>query len=46
MKIDLHTRYEIDYTSNFKKQLKKLVKQGKDLQKLKCVIQKLAEGEI
>ena len=37
-------KYRIDYTSNFKKQYKKLVKQGKDLDKLHNVIETLANG--
>lgn len=29
--LDLKTKCKIDYTSDFKKQLKKIVKQGKDI---------------
>ena len=39
------TKYEIDYTNNFKKQLKKIIKQGKDLSELLEVITKLANLE-
>lgn len=38
-------KYNIDFTSNFKKQHKKIKKQGKDLNKLYEVINKLANGE-
>lgn len=38
-------KYKIDYTSNFKKQYKKIKKQGKDLNKLHEVIEKLANGD-
>lgn len=37
--------YEVDYTSKFKKQHKKLKKQGKDLTKLYEVIRMLANKE-
>ena len=39
------TKYRIDNTSDFKKQYKKLKKQGKDINKLKLVVQKLANKE-
>ena len=39
------TRYLIDYTSNFKKQYKKAVKQNRDISKLLIVLEKLANGE-
>lgn len=38
-------KYKIDYTSNFKKQYKKIKKQGKDLNKLHEFIEKLANGD-
>lgn len=38
-------KYQIDFTSNFKKQYKKIKKQGKDLNKLHEIIEKLANGE-
>lgn len=38
------TKYKVSYTSNFKSQLKKVKKQGKDLDKLKSVISDLALG--
>ena len=38
-------KYKIEYTSTLKKQYKKIKKQGKDLIKLKLVIEKLAKGE-
>ncbi len=37
--------YKVDYTNNFKKQHKKMIKQGKDLNKLYEVIKQLANGE-
>ena len=42
---DLNTKYKIDFTSNFKKQLKKMVKQNKNIQELLEVITKLANLE-
>ena len=42
MKIKL--KYQVKYTSEFKKNYKKIKKQGKDVEKLKCVISKLANG--
>ena len=46
MKIDLKSKvkYQIRYTSDFKKNYKKIKKQGKDVEKLKYVISKLANG--
>lgn len=38
-------KYAIDYTNNFKKQHKKLKKQGKDLTKLYTIIEQLANKE-
>ena len=44
--IDLPTKvkYQLRYTSDFKKNYKKIKKQGKDVEKLKTVIVKLANG--
>ena len=42
---DLDTKYKIDFTSNFKKQLKKIIKQNKDITELLEVITKLANLE-
>jgi len=42
---NLNTKCEIDYTSNFKKQLKKILKQGKDANILLDVVTKLANKE-
>ena len=39
------TKYEVYYSSPFKKSLKKINKQGKDLDKLFTVIEKLANNE-
>ena len=36
------TKYEIKYSNIFKKSLKKVVKQGKDIDKLFMIIEKLA----
>ena len=38
-------KYKIDFTSNFKKQYKKVKKQGKDLNKLYEIIEQLAKGK-
>ena len=38
--------YKVVLSSNFKKQYKKVGKQGKDLKKLKVVIDKLANKEV
>lgn len=35
-------KYEIDFTNVFKKQIKKINKQGKDLNKIKNIVKKLA----
>lgn len=37
--------YEVHTTSNFDKTLKKVIKQGKNLDKLKSVVKKLANNE-
>lgn len=42
---DLNTKCKIDYTSNFKTQLKKIVKQGKDTNLLLEIVTKLANYE-
>ena len=42
---DLDTKYKIDFTSNFKKQFKKIIKQNKDINELLEVITKLANLE-
>ena len=38
------TKYQIKYTSDFKKNYKKIKKQDKDVEKLKVVVSKLADG--
>jgi len=46
MKIDIvDTKYEVLFTKNFNKQLKKVFRQGKDLEKLIDLIEKIANGE-
>lgn len=45
IKFDLKTKYKIEYTSKFKKQLKKVVKQNKDVNELLEVIMRLANLE-
>lgn len=46
MKIDTtNTLYAIRVSTEFKKQLKKIHKQGKDIKKLQLVIEKLANKE-
>lgn len=42
---DTNTKYKIDFTSNFKKQLKKIIKQNKNINELLEVINKLANLE-
>lgn len=37
-------KYKLRYTSDFKKNYKKIKRQGKDTQKLKVVVNKLANG--
>lgn len=39
-------KYKVDFTTEFKKEYKKIKKQGKDLEKLKSIIEKLACGII
>ncbi len=46
MKTSTETLYEIRFTSLFKKQLKKLKKQGRDLKKLELIVEKLANQEL
>lgn len=43
---DLKTKYKIKYSNDFKKNYKKILKQGKDINKLKIVIEKLANKEL
>lgn len=38
-------KYNTIYSNNFKKDLKKIIKQGKDLNKLNIVIEKLSNNE-
>ena len=47
MKIDLpiKTKFGIQYTTDFKKDLKRINKQGKDIKKLNQIITRLANGE-
>ena len=42
----IDTKYEVSYTSRFKKLLKKKIKQGKDIKKLEFVVSCLANGEV
>ena len=42
---NLDTKYEIDFTTSFKKQLKKMIKQNKNIDELLEVIVKLANKE-
>ncbi len=39
-------KYRVDYTSDFKRQYKKIKKQGKDFTKLQNVVDKIACGEM
>ena len=43
--LQIKTKYQIRYTTDFKKNYKKIKKQGKDIDKLKIVVSKLANGE-
>ena len=45
MKTNIETLYEIRSTSLFRKQLKKIKRQGKDLNKLEAIVEKLANKE-
>lgn len=38
-------KYDVIYTTHFKKSLKKIIKQGKDIDKLKPIIEKLMNKE-
>lgn len=42
---NLNTVFKLDTTNKFDKQLKKVVKQGKDIEKLIFVVEKLANKE-
>lgn len=42
---DIKVKYKIKFTSEFKKHYKKIKKQGKDIDKLKMVVAKLANKE-
>ena len=42
--LSVNAKYKIKYTNNFKKNYKKIKKQGKDVKKLKYVINRLANG--
>lgn len=42
--LEAKVKYQIRYTSEFKKNYKKIKKQGKDVKKLKVVVSKLANG--
>lgn len=43
--LNLNTKCKIDYTNDFKKQFKKIVKQGKDINLLLEIITRLANYE-
>ena len=45
MILNTETKYEIEITSNFKKQYKKILKQGKDISKFVKVIKMLTDGD-
>lgn len=46
MKIEIKKSiYKVDTTNNFNKQLKKVFKQGKDIEKLISIVEKLANKE-
>ncbi len=39
-------KYDIQFTTQFKKDVKAVKKQGRDTEKLYCIIEKLANGEL
>ena len=41
----MNYKYKVDYTNNFKKDYKKIKRQGKEIKKLQIIIDKLANGE-
>ena len=41
----INYKYKVQYSTRFKKQLRKVLRQGKDIEKLKIVIDKLANKE-
>ncbi len=44
-KINSEFKYQVRYSTKFKSNYKKIIKQGKDIDKLKMVIKKLANKE-
>ena len=42
----MNYKYKVDFTNSFRKEYKKIKKQGENLDKIKIVIDKLACGEI
>lgn len=42
----MNYRFTVDFTKNFKKEYKRVMKQGKDISKLNIVISKIASGEM
>ena len=38
-------KYQVRFTSDFKKSYKRIIKQGKNIEKLELVVSKLANGE-
>lgn len=42
---DLNTKYTIDFSTKFKKQLRKIIRQNKEIDKLLVVVNKLANKE-
>ena len=40
------TKYEVIYSNSFKKDLKKIIKQGKNIDKLEKIIDKLSNKEV
>lgn len=44
IKLKSQSKYQIRRTSNFKKNYKKIKRQGKDVEKLKYVVSKLVDG--
>lgn len=42
----MNYRFTVDFTKNFKKEYKRVMKQGKDISKINIVISKIASGEM
>ena len=43
---DLKTKYKIEFTNNFNRQFKKIVKQNKDISKFLKIVERLANNDV